>query len=253
MISPAIEVKGLRVRISGKDILKGVDLRVPEATITAIMGPSGSGKTTFLKVLNRLIELVDGVEVSGEVRVYGSNIFDMDVYKVRRLFGMVFQTPNPFPHLSIYDNVAIGAKVNNVARSRKELDEIVRWALEKAMLWDEVKNRLHDPPWRLSGGQQQRLCLARALAMKPRILLLDEPTANIDPVNTAQLEDALRALRRDENITVAIVTHMPHQAIRVSDYIVMFYDGRVVEEGPTGEIAISPREDITRRFLRGEM
>jgi phosphate transport system ATP-binding protein len=253
VISPAIEVKGLRVRISGKDILKGVDLRVPEATITAIMGPSGSGKTTFLKVLNRLIELVDGVEVSGEVRVYGSNIFDMDVYKVRRLFGMVFQTPNPFPHLSIYDNVAIGAKVNNVARSRKELDEIVRWALEKAMLWDEVKNRLHDPPWRLSGGQQQRLCLARALAMKPRILLLDEPTANIDPVNTAQLEDALKALRRDENITVVIVTHMPHQAIRVSDYIVMFYDGRVVEEGPTGEIAISPREDITRRFLRGEM
>jgi phosphate transport system ATP-binding protein len=253
VISPAIEVKGLRVRISGKDILKGVDLRVPEATITAIMGPSGSGKTTFLKVLNRLIELVDGVEVSGEVRVYGSNIFDMDVYKVRRLFGMVFQTPNPFPHLSIYDNVAIGAKVNNVARSRKELDEIVRWALEKAMLWDEVKNRLHDPPWRLSGGQQQRLCLARALAMKPRILLLDEPTANIDPVNTAQLEDALRTLRRDENITVVIVTHMPHQAIRVSDYIVMFYDGRVVEEGPTGEIAISPREDITRRFLRGEM
>jgi len=253
VISPAIEVKGLRVRISGKDILKGVDLRVPEATITAIMGPSGSGKTTFLKVLNRLIELVDDVEVSGEVRVYGSNIFDMDVYKVRRLFGMVFQTPNPFPHLSIYDNVAIGAKVNNVARSRKELDEIVRWALEKAMLWDEVKNRLHDPPWRLSGGQQQRLCLARALAMKPRILLLDEPTANIDPANTAQLEDALRTLRRDENITVVIVTHMPHQAIRVSDYIVMFYDGRVVEEGPTGEIAISPREDITRRFLRGEM
>ncbi len=253
MISPAIEVKGLRVRISGKDILKGVDLRVPEATITALMGPSGSGKTTFLKVLNRLIELVDGVEVSGEVRVYGSNIFDMDVYKVRRLFGMVFQTPNPFPHLSIYDNVAIGAKVNNVARSRKELDEIVRWALEKAMLWDEVKNRLHDPPWRLSGGQQQRLCLARALAMKSRILLLDEPTANIDPVNTAQLEDALRTLRRDENITVVIVTHMPHQAIRISDYIVMFYDGRVVEEGPTGEIAISPREDITRRFLRGEM
>jgi phosphate transport system ATP-binding protein len=253
VISPAIEVKGLRVRISGKDILKGVDLRVPEATITAIMGPSGSGKTTFLKVLNRLIELVDGVEVSGEVRVYGSNIFDMDVYKVRRLFGMVFQTPNPFPHLSIYDNVAIGAKVTNVARSIKELNEIVRWALEKAMLWDEVKNRLRDPPWRLSGGQQQRLCLARALAMKPRILLLDEPTANIDPVNTAQLEDALKALRRDENIPVVIVTHMPHQAIRVSDYIVMFYDGRVVEEGPTGEIAISPREDITRRFLRGEM
>jgi len=253
VVSPAIEARSLKVRISGKDILKDVNIRVPEATITAIMGPSGSGKTTFLKVLNRLIELVDGVEVSGEVKVFGMNIFDMNVYEVRRLFGMVFQTPNPFPHLSIYDNVAIGARINNVARSRKELDEIVRWALEKAMLWDEVKNRLRDPPWRLSGGQQQRLCLARALAMKPKILLLDEPTANIDPVNTAQLEDALRVLRRDENMTMVIVTHMPHQAIRVSDYIVMFYDGRVVEEGPTGEIAINPREDITRRFLRGEI
>jgi len=253
MVSPAIEVRNLKVRIGGRDILKDISLRVPEATITAVMGPSGSGKTTFLKVLNRLIELVDGVEVSGEVKVFGMNIFDMNVYEVRRLFGMVFQIPNPFPHLSIYDNVAIGARINKVAKSRKELDEIVRWALEKAMLWDEVKNRLRDPPWRLSGGQQQRLCLARALAMKPKILLLDEPTANIDPVNTAYLEDALRALRRDENMTMVIVTHIAHQALRVSDYIIMFYDGRIVEEGPTEEIAINPREDITRRFLKGEI
>jgi phosphate transport system ATP-binding protein len=253
VVSPAVETRGLRVRISGRDILKGVNLRVPEGAITAIMGPSGSGKTTFLKVLNRLIELVDGVEVSGEVRVFGSNIFDMDVYTVRRMFGMVFQNPNPFPHMSIYDNVAIGARINRVARSWEELNRIVRWALEKAMLWDEVKNRLRDPPWRLSGGQQQRLCLARALAMKPRILLLDEPTANIDPVNTAKLEEALRALKRDEGMTILLVTHMPHQAIRVSDYIVMFYDGMVVEEGPTSEIALNPANEITRRFLRGEM
>ncbi len=253
MISPAIDVRDLRVSISGKEILKGVNLRIPEATITVIMGPSGSGKTTFLKSLNRLIELVDGVEVFGEVRVFGLNIYDMDVYSVRRLFGMVFQNPNPFPHLSVYDNVAIGARINNVAKNRRELDEIVRWALEKAMLWDEVKNRLHDLPWKLSGGQQQRLCLARALAMKPRILLLDEPTANIDPVNTAMLEEALRTLRRDENMTIIMVTHMPQQAVRVSDYMVMFYDGKVIEEGPTSEMAINPRESVTRRFLKGEI
>lgn len=253
MVSPAVETRNLRVRVGGREILRGVTVRIPEGAITAVMGPSGSGKTTFLKTVNRLIELVDNVEVSGEVRVFGKDIFSMDVYEVRRMFGMVFQNPNPFPHLSIYDNVAIGAKVNRIARSREELDKIVRWALEKAMLWDEVKNRLRDPPWKLSGGQQQRLCLARALALKPRILLLDEPTANIDPVNTAKLEEALRSLNRDEGITVILVTHMPHQAVRISDYIIMFYDGRVVEEGPTSDIALSPREEITKRFLRGEM
>ena len=253
MSDPAIDTRNLRVRIGGKEILKGVTVRIPEGKITAIMGPSGSGKTTFLKTLNRLIELNEGVEISGEVRVFGRNIFDMNVYDVRRMFGMVFQIPNPFPHMSIYDNVAIGAKINGLARNKKELDEIVRWALEKAMLWDEVKDRLRDPPWKLSGGQQQRLCLARALALKPRILLLDEPTANIDPVNTLKLEEALRSLKNEEGMTIAIVTHMPHQAVRISDYIIMFYEGRVVEEGPTSDIALNPREEVTRRFLRGEM
>jgi len=250
---PAIDTRNLRVRIGGKEILMGVTVRIPEGKITAIMGPSGSGKTTFLKTLNRLIELNEGVEISGEVRVFGRNIFDMNVYDVRRMFGMVFQIPNPFPHMSIYDNVAIGAKINGLARNKKELDEIVRWALEKAMLWDEVKDRLRDPPWKLSGGQQQRLSLARALALKPKILLLDEPTANIDPVNTLKLEEALRSLKNEEGMTIAIVTHMPHQAVRISDYIIMFYEGRVVEEGPTSDIALNPREEVTRRFLRGEM
>ncbi|MDM7275931.1 MAG: phosphate ABC transporter ATP-binding protein [Thermoprotei archaeon] len=249
---PAVEIVNLNVKIGGKSILKNVNLKVPEGTITSIMGPSGSGKTTLLRVINRLIDLIDDVEVSGVVRVFGNNVLEMDPYDVRKTMGMVFQMPNPFPHLSIYDNVSIGAKVNGVARSKRELDEIVRWALIKAMLWDEVKDRLKDPPWRLSGGQQQRLCLARALALKPRLLLLDEPTANIDPVNTIKMEDSLRSLR-EEGMTIVMVTHMPHQAVRLSDYIIMLYDGSVVEEGPTGEIAINPRHEVTRRFLRGEI
>ncbi len=249
---PAVEVSGLNVKIGGKSILKNVNLKVPEGTITSIMGPSGSGKTTLLRVVNRLIDLIDDVEVSGAVKVFGNSVLEMDPYDVRKTMGMVFQIPNPFPHLSIYDNVAIGAKINGIARNKKELDEIVKWALIKAMLWDEVKDRLKDPPWRLSGGQQQRLCLARALALKPKLLLLDEPTANIDPVNTIKMEDSLRSLR-DEGITIVMVTHMPHQAVRLSDYIIMLYDGSVVEEGPTGEIAINPRHEVTRRFLRGEI
>ncbi|MEM2222999.1 MAG: phosphate ABC transporter ATP-binding protein [Acidilobaceae archaeon] len=249
----AVEVKNLNVSIAGKHILKDVNVKIPESTITAIMGPSGSGKTTLLRVLNRLIDLIEGVEVKGSVKIFGRNILETDPYEVRRMSGMVFQIPNPFPHLSIYDNVALGAKINGIAKSKRELDELVKWALEKAMLWDEVKDRLRDPPWKLSGGQQQRLCLARALALKPRLLLLDEPTANIDPVNTLKIEEALRNLRKEEDMTIILVTHMPHQAIRISDYIIMLYEGVVVEVGPTDEIAINPKHELTSRFLRGEM
>ncbi|MEM0366058.1 MAG: phosphate ABC transporter ATP-binding protein [Acidilobaceae archaeon] len=249
----AVEVKNLNVSIAGKPILKDVNVKIPESTITAIMGPSGSGKTTLLRVLNRLIDLIEGVEVKGSVKIFGRNILETDPYEVRRMSGMVFQIPNPFPHLSIYDNVALGAKINGIAKSKRELDELVKWALEKAMLWDEVKDRLRDPPWKLSGGQQQRLCLARALALKPRLLLLDEPTANIDPVNTLKIEEALRNLRKEEDMTIILVTHMPHQAIRISDYIIMLYEGVVVEVGPTEEIAINPKHELTSRFLRGEM
>ncbi|MEM1938852.1 MAG: phosphate ABC transporter ATP-binding protein [Acidilobaceae archaeon] len=249
----AVEVKNLNVSIAGKPILKDVNVKIPESTITAIMGPSGSGKTTLLRVLNRLIDLIEGVEVKGSVKIFGRNILETDPYEVRRMSGMVFQIPNPFPHLSIYDNVALGAKINGIAKSKRELDELVKWALEKAMLWDEVKDRLRDPPWKLSGGQQQRLCLARALALKPRLLLLDEPTANIDPVNTLKIEEALRNLRKEEAMTIILVTHMPHQAIRISDYIIMLYEGVVVEVGPTEEIALNPKHELTSRFLRGEM
>ncbi|MCS7106894.1 MAG: phosphate ABC transporter ATP-binding protein [Acidilobaceae archaeon] len=252
-MSYAIEMENLRVSIFEKEILKGINLKVPEGTITALMGPSGSGKTTLLRVVNRLIDLIEGVKVSGTVKVFGKSIMDMDVYDVRRMSSMVFQMPNPFPHMSIYDNVVIGARINGVIKSKKEMDELAKWALEKAMLWDEVKGRLKDPPWRLSGGQQQRLCLARALALKPRLLLLDEPTANIDPVNTLKIEEALRNIRKEEGITIFMVTHMPQQAIRLADYTVMMYDGKVVEGGPTEEIAINPKHEVTKRFLRGEV
>lgn len=249
----AVEVENLKLWIGEKLILKGASLNMPEGAITALMGPSGSGKTTLLRVMNRLIDLVDGVKVEGSVRLFGKDVLRSDPYDVRRMTGMVFQMPNPFPHMSIYDNVAFGAKINGVAKSKAELDALVRWALERAMLWDEVKGRLRDPPWRLSGGQQQRLCLARALALKPKLLLLDEPTANIDPINTLKIEEALRALKKEEKITIVMVTHMPHQAVRISDYMVMMYDGQVVEEGITSEIAISPKHPITAKFMRGEM
>ncbi|MEM1619413.1 MAG: phosphate ABC transporter ATP-binding protein [Fervidicoccaceae archaeon] len=249
----AIEARGLSVSVGGKRILDDIDLRIPAGAVTAVMGPSGSGKTTLLKVFNRLVELIDGVRVEGDVRVFGRSVFEMDVYELRRMFGVVFQQPNPFPHMSIYENVAIGPKINGLTKSRRELDEIVRWALERAGLWDEVRDRLRDPPWRLSGGQQQRLCLARALALKPRILLLDEPTANIDPINTARIEEAVRRLVEREGMTAVVVTHMPHQAVRLSDYIVVLYGGRIVEEGTTAEVALNPRHEITRKLLRGEL
>jgi phosphate transport system ATP-binding protein len=174
-----------------------------------------------------------------------------DPYELRKYIGMVFQIPNPFPHLTIYENIAIAAKINGVAKDKKELDNIVRWALEKAMLWDEVRNRLHDYPHQLSGGQRQRLCLARALAMKPKLLLLDEPTANIDPVNARKLEEAIVSLK--DEVTVIMVTHSPYQAARVADYVAVLYDGKVVEQGPAQQLFLRPSTEITQKLLRGEM
>ncbi len=249
----ALIVENLNVWISGRHILKNVNLRCPEASITAIMGPSGSGKSTLLRSINRLIELNPDAKVEGKVIALGMDVYREDPYKVRRYITMVFQTPNPFPNMSIYDNVAIGARLHRIARTRKELDRIVRWALEKAMLWDEVKDRLHEPPTKLSGGQQQRLSLARALALKPKILLLDEPTANIDPVNARKIEEALRNLAKEESMTIIIVTHTPAQAVRVSDFIAFIYNGEIVEYGPTREVALEPKHPLTEKYLRGEI
>jgi phosphate transport system ATP-binding protein len=251
MSTYAIEVENLTVRIKGVEVLRNVTLRVRRNTIFVLMGPSGSGKSTFLKTLNRLIDFVDGAEVRGTVRVLGEDVFRADPYKLRSRVVMVSQEPNPFPHMTIYDNVALPARLNGVARSRRELDEVVRWALEKVMLWDEVKGRLRDYPHTLSGGQRQRLCLARALAAKPEVLLLDEPTANIDPVNTIKIEESLRNLR--DELTIVMVTHMPHPAARVADYVALLYGGTVVEEGPAREVFMNPRSELTNRFLRGAL
>lgn len=246
-----VETKCLNVYIRGKKILDCIDMSVPGNTIFTIMGPSGSGKSTFLRVINRLIDLVPYARVEGKVIVLGKDTHNIDPYVLRRNIGVVFQTPNPFPHLSIYDNVALGAKLNRVARNKKELDKIVEWALKKAMLWDEVKDRLKDPPSKLSGGQKQRLCIARALAIKPKILLLDEPTANIDPVNTRKIEEVLVSLKND--MTIIMVTHSPHQAARISDHIAFIYMGRLVEWGPADQVLINPRNKLTEKFLKGEV
>ncbi len=249
----ALVIEDLHVWYGDREVLSGVSLSLPEARILAVMGPSGSGKSTLLRAVNRLLDHVPGARVRGRVTVYGIDVYNTNPYKVRRIVGMVFQTPNPFPHLSIYDNVAIGPRLHGLAKSKSELDEIVRWALERAMLWDEVKNRLDDPPTRLSGGQQQRLSLARALALKPRLLLLDEPTANIDPQNARRLEESIRRLAREDGMTVVIVTHTPQQALRVSDYAAMLYQGKVIEWGPTHELASNPRHQLTAAYFKGEI
>lgn len=247
----AIELDNVNVYIEGKHILKNITLRVPYNTIYVIMGPSGSGKTTILRVINRLIELNPSAKINGSIKVLGYDAFKIDPYDLRKHIGMVFQIPNPFPHMTIYDNVAIAARINRVARNREELDEIVKWALEKAMLWDEVKDRLRSYPHVLSGGQKQRLCLARALAMKPKILLLDEPTANIDPVNARKIEEAISALK--EEITIVMVTHSPHQAARVADQVAMIYSGSIIEQGPVSQVFLNPKTDFTAKFLKGEV
>jgi len=247
----AVKLENVNLYIGSHHILKNVSLKVPYNSVFVIMGPSGSGKTSILRIINRLIDLVDDARVEGVVRVLGFDALKTDQYELRRYIGMVFQVPNPFPHLTIYDNVAIAARINGVARTRSELDEVVKWALEKAMLWDEVKNRLHDYPHKLSGGQRQRLCLARALAMKPRLLLLDEPTTNIDPINARRLEEAVTSLK--DEVTILMVTHNPHQAARVADYIAVIYDGRIVEHGPAKHLFLHPSTEITERLLRGEL
>lgn len=246
-------VEGLSVWYDDRIILRDITFKVPPYSVLAVMGPSGSGKSTLLRAINRLLDLTPGARVKGRVVVYGIDVYKENPYRVRRLIGMVFQTPNPFPHMSIYDNVAIGPRLHGLARSREELDKIVEWALREAMLWDEVKDRLDDPPTKLSGGQQQRLSLARALALKPKLLLLDEPTANIDPQNARKLEESIRRIASEQGITVIIVTHTPQQALRVSDYVAFIYNGELVEFGRTREVALSPSHELTAMYFRGEV
>jgi phosphate transport system ATP-binding protein len=251
--SYVLRIKDLNVWIGDRHVLRNINLDVPRNTVFTIMGPSGSGKSTLLRTINRIIELYQNVKISGEIYLENIKINDQNTRpeNVRRLIGMVFQIPNPLPHLSIYDNVALGPKYNKLVKSKKELDELVKWALERAYLWDEVKDRLHEPARVLSGGQQQRLCIARALAMKPKILLMDEPTSNLDPVGSSKIEELMIELKKI--VTIILVTHYPFQASRVSDYVAFIYDGQIIETGPAEEIFTRPKNPLTEKFVTGRI
>lgn len=247
----AMKTKNLKVWYNNNEVLKGIDLDIPEKVCFAIMGPSGCGKSTFLRTLNRIIELNENARVKGDVMLFNKSVFKMDVVDVRRQIGMVFQIPNPFPHMSIYDNVALGVRYNRLVKSKKELDRLVKWALKKSALWEEVMDRLKEKASSLSGGQMQRLCIARALAMKPRVILMDEPTANLDPVSANKIEELIDELRKE--LTIVVVTHSPAQASRVSDYVAFLYMGKLIEVGKTEEVFEKPKNELTEKYLTGRM
>ncbi len=244
-----IEIKNLSVYYEGNEALKDVSLNIPDRQITAIIGPSGCGKTTLLRSINRLIDLTEGVKISGEIWVDGSNILDpkVDVISLRRKIGLISQKPSPLP-MSIYENVAYGPKINGT-KNRKELDRIVRACLEKAGLWHEVKDRLRAPASKLSLGQQQRLCLARSLAVQPEILLCDEPTSALDPVSARTIEKTLVDLKSE--YTIVMVTHNIQQAQRLADYAVHIYLGEIVEHGEACEFFENPKEARTKAYMDG--
>lgn len=229
--------------------LKEISIELPENSITALIGPSGCGKSTFLKTLNRMNDLIPTVKITGEVLYNGQNIFDkaVDVNELRREIGMVFQKPNPFP-MSIYDNVVYGPRTHGV-KSRVKLDEIAEEALRDAAIWDEVKDRLKKNALGLSGGQQQRLCIARALAVKPRVLLMDEPTSALDPISTSKIEEL--ALKLKEKYSIIMVTHNMQQAVRISDKTAFFLLGELVEYGDTEKIFSSPKDKRTEDYITG--
>ncbi len=244
-----IAVRDLKFYYGSKRVLHGITMDIYEKKVTAIIGPSGCGKTTFVRVLNRIYETIEGARAEGEVLLDGENILsrDYDVITLRSKVGMVFQKPNPFPK-SIYENVAFGLRIRGI-KKRSVLDEKVEDALRKAALWDEVKDRLHDHAYSLSGGQQQRLCIARALAVEPEVLLFDEPTSAIDPVGTARIEALMKELSR--SITVVLVTHSMHQAARISDYTAFFHSGNLIEFAPTAELFTRPKNKLTEDYITG--
>jgi len=245
-----LETVRLTALFNGQPAVRDVSLLFPAHTVTAIIGPSGCGKSTFLRCLNRMHELSAGGTVQGQVLLDEVDIYARDVNPVelRRRIGMVFQRPTPFPTMSIYDNVAAGLRVNG-RRSRSDLDTAVERALGQAALWDEVRDRLHTSALELSGGQQQRLCIARAIAPQPEILLLDEPTASLDPAGTQRIEELCHELKR--HYTIVIVTHNLQQAARVSDHTAFFYLGRMIEVGRTGELFTKPQVEQTEAYITG--
>jgi phosphate transport system ATP-binding protein len=246
---PMVEIDHLRFYYSGKEAVKDVTLHFPKHKVSALIGPSGCGKTTLLRCLNRMNDLIDGVSHTGTIKIGGMEIYDPghDVTELRKRVGMVFQKSNPFPK-SIYDNVAYGPRLQGIRR-RKELDEIVERSLKGAAIWDEVKDRLHENALGMSGGQQQRLCIARAAAVEPDVLLMDEPCSALDPIATGKIEELLFTLK--ERYTIVIVTHNIQQAARVSDVTAFMLLGNLVEFGPAREVFTNPKDSRTEAFISG--
>ena len=243
-----ISIDNMNLHYGNFHALKGINMEIPEKEITAFIGPSGCGKSTLLKSLNRMNDLVEGCTITGKVELDGEDIYgDMDVNLLRKRVGMVFQKPNPFP-MSIYDNIAYGPRTHGI-RSKAKLDEIVEKSLRDAAIWDEVKDRLKKSALGMSGGQQQRLCIARALAVQPEVLLMDEPTSALDPISTSKIEDLAVELKKD--YTIVMVTHNMQQATRVSDNTVFFLLGEVIEADKTEKLFSMPRDKRTEDYITG--
>jgi len=246
-----VSIKNLDAWFGTKQVLKNISLDIIPNAATAIIGPSGCGKTTLIRCLNRMHEMTPGAAAKGKVTVDDMDIYDkrVDPVTIKRRIGMVFQKPNPFPTMSIYDNVAAGLKLNGV-KDKRLINDIVKESLEGAALWDEVKNELDKPGMGLSGGQQQRLCIARALAMQPEVLLMDEPTSALDPLASSKIEELVHELKKD--LTIVTVTHNMLQAARVSDYTAFMYLGELIEYGPTNQIFKTPKKELTERYISGK-
>ena len=247
MIENKIEVNKLNLYYSDFHALKNVEINIVKNAVTALIGPSGCGKSTFLRTLNRMNDLIDGVRIDGKISLDGADIQKYDVIELRKRVGMVFQKPNPFP-MSIYDNVAYGPRVHGL-RDKRKLDDIVEKSLKSAAIWDEVKGRLKKSALGLSGGQQQRLCIARVLAVEPEVLLMDEPTSALDPGSTIKIEDLMENLKKD--YTVVIVTHNMQQAGRISDFTAFFLNGEIVEFDLTENVFYKPRDKRTEDYITG--
>ncbi len=244
-----LKVNKLRLFYGDKEALHGIDMQIPKNRVTAFIGPSGCGKSTLLRCFNRMNDLVDNCRIEGEILLENDNIYGrgVDVAELRRRVGMVFQKPNPFPK-SIYENVAYGLRIQGLKKKRL-IDDTVEWALRSAALWEEVKDRLHDSALGLSGGQQQRLVIARTIAVKPEVLLLDEPASALDPISTLKIEELIHALKKD--FTIAIVTHNMQQAARVSDYTAFMYMGDLIEFGVTDTLFTNPVQKQTEDYITG--
>ncbi len=260
-VAAAAQLPERRIRLTARDVtvhygskqaLHGISIDIPDRAVTSFIGPSGCGKSTFLRCINRMNDTIEGCRVGGTIKLDNEDIYNpqLDVVELRARIGMVFQKPNPFPK-SIYDNVAYGPRIHGLSRSKADLDEIVHSSLRRAGLWEEVKDRLNEPGTGLSGGQQQRLCIARAIAVGPEVILMDEPCSALDPIATAIIEELIDELR--ENFTIVIVTHSMQQAARVSQKTAFFHLGNLIEEGNTSDIFTNPRNKQTQDYITGRI